>query len=938
MTSVSRVQWTFENLNINITHCNLITLDLRSSETRSSYSTLNFANSTFGSLHTSGEHKIQISDSYFDITETSRHPLVRLENSTLSMAKCSFVGKDDSKISPIVVASTSEVNMTDILVEHIVAENSLILMTNKTKLSLKNSLFRRNGHESSHSVFRILSYSSATVKHSDFQQNFGSDGSCFQVEKYSKLFIKSSHFADNVAIGSGGAIYNEENTDLFLDSCQFVNNSAWYIENQTVLPAGGGAVFAESSVNMTIFNTSFSNNLCINYEKERKKLATSYGSKLHDLTGQQFLGDVNADEVDLTILCQGGAIAATGAQAEIRNSTFGENYADYGGSAMSLGNKSNLTLDSSVFCNNTGDPHTGSIVCQSSCHLKILKTKFTNNTGVLKMGNNIGHSKLQIDYCLFERNAGHSILECFNTIINLQSSHFEDNGPIDGKYVQILQTGAANGKLMDNTLLDVYGSSVVSADNSTFINNTLSHIFNVQSGSLQLKQCALISNRASVIQLGYEVGLEIFECEILLNVVLDFAVVSCEGCLAIYAENSVFSANDARQHAALIKSTTPVSVLTKNCTFANNRHGLFSGQGMNIHIQQCNFEYSKWYWEDTQYNIIDVEQSNVQVVNSSFDIHPGDFIVIRVQRLCQMNFANTVAKGLIIFIITESGFDIDNCSLLEEGDQPVMSDYAQIQLIRKSRLNMRNTLVDQRQYRFIFGESHSFTNISDCTFNFTSSTNQIRMENSILVLSQTRIYWREVTLIHPWSNTDYLIQSIDSHVKFTRCVAEVSDKIFLLKFESSDVELDTSSFESGDITFINGVHNFLLVQNCSLSAATPLVIAGNALNVIANTSIVHVKLLQSCSSYVETVRLYNSALYTNKKIHQVNRLLVLNAALHVENVSLSSEGDTFTESIMESALFDNRTCPTSMQYGSVRESEYAAGKLFLFALHFTTSP
>ncbi len=924
----------FENLYIKITKCML--KSLKSRNVQHSQNMIIVINSTFDHLQIIGKHKVLIKNSHSEIRHKRHLPVIQAVDSILTIENCSFHGNGNTQVSRILEASFSTVYIDCVNFDKLNATSGVILADNNTKLSLNQVNFTQNGDYSTSSLVRLSGGSTANIVGCNFYQNKGMNGSCLQAGKQSEVFLKNSNFEGNVGITSGGVIFSELDAVLSVDSCTFRSNSAWFItSNATWMTGGGGVLFAEQSVKLSILNTVFFNNSCINYKYDFQETA-SYREQLYRLLKKYYFENLPNSQLQVHRLCQGGGIAATKASINVVNSTFEHNFADYGGSAIFAGDQSNLKIKMSNFSNNTGNPHTGSVICQNLCVVSVHNCNFTKNVGIVDIGQ-YKDSKLSITNSYFRGNVGYSLIKCTNTSLQIISSDFRQNGAIDGIYSEIRETEGTNGRYVDDTIVDVYGSSTVegSITSSLFTNNAITYIFNADVSTSLHIESDFMFNQGCVIEVTNGAFLTVLRSTFVQNTVLDYAVVSCKGCSGLSVTESVFSENDARGHNAVFVSESPTSIVTRNCTFTDNRHGIFLGPGQSITVQDSVFNYTKWNLEDTQYNLIDLEYSNVTVLNSFLQISTKAFIVIRVETLSHFNLSSTVVKGLVTFVITEgSVFDIDNCSLLDEGDEPMMSDYGQIQLNLRARLTMKNTLVHQHQFRFIYSEGLSSTNILNCTMNFTSSTNQMRLKNSYLTLTHSHIFWNEMTLIKPWSKTDNLIHSTNTEVVLTKSRCKVFNKINLLKFEYSNVSLDNSSFESGYITFVNGIQNFLLLINCSLSAATPLLIPNCAENILIHFSTVHLDFLSNCSKSgtVEALRLYQSTIFIDDPMHQVKKLLTWKSTLHIGNIGLSSDRKLFPA--VEAILSGANTCPlsdtispsTDQYVGFVSESRFAAGK------------
>ncbi len=927
----SIAEWNFMNLHVAIKRSKLWLTRLKGQN--SGIQTLKFYvfKSTFGSLLLVGKHNATVADSSFDIRSQHPHPTIEMSDGQLQIKNCNFTGKSNSSLSAILKATFSKIVVENVHAKKIVASNGLIMVKNHSHIALNSVTFGDNGAYSVKSTVAVLEKSSVHVTNSLFENNKASFGACFYIGRYSELFATNTYFIGNIAVGSGGGIYSESNTVLKLELCEFSNNSAWFIEKDTepkaAINAGGGAIFTESSAGIYLYQSTFFNNSCVNYKNMRLDPAQNYGSTLHNLLEDIYFGDNSLLQLQVPQKCQGGAIHTSTAKLEIHNSTFSNNYADYGGSALALGANSNLTTNSSIFDNNSGSPHTGAVQCQS-CDCKIINSTFPHNVGVFV----IEQSNLTILGSQFHHNTGYLIVKCANTNLLLESSNFWHNGATNGKYTQTLERAGENGRYEDDTLVSAEGTSTVLIKQCNFTNNVLSYIVRTKSGVLlRIGYSHFQSNIACIIQLSHEVELKMNNCFLGNNSVLDDAVISCESCYSITLLTATFSDNDARDQAAVVKVKSKSSVLLRaaDCTFANNRHGVFVGSHMRLNINSSTFLFSKWNFEDTQYNMLDLERSNVTFVDSFCDIYPVAYIQINLKMFSQMTFLNTTIKGFIVFVIEQSHLGIMNCSLLEESINAALSSDGQIQLKQSSVLNIQHTTVNQGQFCFIISEASSAIFIANCSFNFTSSTTQIAIENTQLEMSSTHVYWEKVLLIRPRSKTSYLITTMGCEVHIKESHFGVANKKFLLRFVSSNATLDNSVFQAGKIVFMNGQSNFLLINNNTRQSGSSFLIMGGVQNVVVNSSVVFMDIGSQDQHSTDTLRLYMSRIFTSHHLHKVNRLFTWRSRINMVNISFETNGTHLPFALRNfmrlgthscnKFVMDNRTLPL------LSETKFAAG-------------
>lgn len=884
-------------------------------------------NSTFGSMLLFGVYCISITESSFHIKSTQSHPIVEMRGGKLHMENCSFTGQTNLSAPAILKASLSNISMSNSTVESMTSPGGFVWVTNHSFIVLHQVTFKRNGDFLSQSAVAVTGHSSVETYNSVFEQNKADNGSCFYTGTYSNLWASGSRFKGNIAVGSGGVIYSESNTVLKLELCEFSNNSAWFNETWLFsdMVAGGGAIFSDENASLSLDRSKFFNNSCVNYENLKLDPAQNLSSAIHDVLDHLYAGDISTHQLHIHKKCQGGTLLATRANIQINSCTFKENYADYGGSVIAMGLNTNLTVNSTVFSNNSGNPNTGTLQCQN-CGCTIDNSTFSQNIGVFVIWGK-DRSNLTINRSQFYNNTGNNLIVCRNTNLRLDSTLFLDNGATNKKFTfaEILQPVGENRIYVFDRILYADSNSSVVVNFCNFTNNVMSSILSVWSQEeFTIASSTFQSNSASVMETFYAVNLTMKNCYMGNNSVFDGAVISCRDCHAVAMENSTFYHNDARDQAAVLRfrSKYPVEVTSTYCTFMTNKHGVFVGSHLNLTISSSSFIYNSSVFDDSLYNILDVTKSNVTLVNTSFDIFPVAYIEMNLKTFSRIIFINTIIKGFIVFVVQQSHFEMFNCSLLEESKTDVLSSEGQIQLKQKSNFHLQETIVCQGQYRFVKSEDASTISIVDCLFNFTSSTTQIDVENGDILLKNTSVYWEGILQVTPWSNTDYLINAVGSNMVIQQSNFNVFLKEYLLKFVSTNVTLDSSWFQTGQILFVEGANNFLLVNNITKLSGSTFVFHGGAQNVAINSSVFHMELESECQSFIETLRVYSSSLFINRKFKEVNKLLIWKSTVNIGNISLKTDSPSMSHKIKKSAVYDEEQCNQSMVTGPNNDSTH----------------
>ncbi|CAN0557245.1 unnamed protein product, partial [Laminaria digitata] len=183
----------------------------------------------------------------------------------------------------------------------------------------------------------------------------------FEVFPGGKLTLTQLKLSGGSFEGSGGAIYSHS-AALVLDSCTFQGNVA--------ADGDGGAVWAERG-NITIIRGEFLDNNASVYGGAVAAAGvsslvvqggdTSFTSNIATGANEELsLLDDLSEGVD-----GGGAVAFLFASANIADSVFDGNNAQFSGGALLGGNGTYITVDGCKFENNTAMEHGGAIAAAS---------------------------------------------------------------------------------------------------------------------------------------------------------------------------------------------------------------------------------------------------------------------------------------------------------------------------------------------------------------------------------------------------------------------------------------------------------------------------------------------------------------------------------------------------------------------------------------------
>ncbi len=505
---------------MNITKCVLPSAVLKFSS--KGETDVQISESLFLIFHAAGRQNIKFLMIDFHLRTETNHTLIKVVNSKIHMSHCQFSGCNNSIVSSI----SSHITIENILVERLKSPESILLMQN-SKLTLRNVSFFGNGMQTSHSAVQLRNSSSAFVIDSNFTNNIAVNGSCFHVGKKCQLTCLKSGFHHNTGIFGGGTIYCDSNSAAVVESSAFSNNSAWHILSDTYSGigsnfAGGGAIKCAFGVQLNIINSYFTNNSCknyLNYLEAAQPFAKeiSFGAEYHTV---QFLSK--------RFSCRGGAIKTEAhCSVSVNNSLFLGNFADYGGAALSINDKSNVSISDSNLEGNIGYQGLGVFYAEcNSCILTVERSTFLLNVGGLFLTSTEGDSLVKIISSHFANNTGNRVLFCENTTVALHACSFAQN------------RDAVDELNLLPGIVVVLGTVSLNASNCTFAQNMMCAIHS-ETTNVTLDGCLFTENN-QVVNVMSDAILVVQNCEFSMNDGKNTGVIGCEGCGWISIHNSTF--------------------------------------------------------------------------------------------------------------------------------------------------------------------------------------------------------------------------------------------------------------------------------------------------------------------------------------------------------------------------------------------------------------
>ena len=447
----------------------------------------------------------------------------------LTIINCTFNNNKVDDLSGGAVYSSGEVYIENSTFEgnHAYEHGGAICLDGVEMITVKNSIFKSN-EAVRFKGGAIYTQGEVYVENSAFENNIadGSGGAIY-VDYYNTESLLSkiinSVFTSNKG-ASGGAIYCYHN--LFIDGCNFTSN---------VATADGGAV--DCTNNLIAQNSIFCSNA-----------ADYIGGALevlHNVTVINCTFDSN--KADGTILndAYGGAINAF-EDLYINNCTFDSNLADDYGGAIACENayinyyQDDYEAYNTFFNGNTADDlRAGAVYCRYNAYIK--NTAFTSNKAYTDGGALYIDGDSYITHCLFDSNKvrtansycqggaiyGEGTVNIFNCIfknnyaqddggaiygegtVNVDDSTFDSNGAGDNGGAIYASTVNVNplhrfsrSKFINNTAYDdnggaIYGSKNVNVYNALFkLNRALVDGGAIFADNLDANECDFVSNRA----------------------------------------------------------------------------------------------------------------------------------------------------------------------------------------------------------------------------------------------------------------------------------------------------------------------------------------------------------------------------------------------------------------------------------------------------------
>ena len=529
--SLGGINWSFQNLNLQISSCLLATANLTVCENLSNENYSNafevnvfIDDSTLGYLRADNTSQIRIRNSDIIGREAERNSsLFVFRNSNIVISDSTFINNSIQFNSTRSTLLNASVNSNISFVNCILSGNtgyvSIIQVTKSSSLNLINSDISYNKifNEGLYRMVLLISETFFSAVNCTFTYNkFASTrnaGAVVIIRYFSKIYLDSCIITNNQgisllvqhAVGRGKInitkCYVAENKSVRILYGTFtllgIGKGAFYLCNCTFFKNyadDGGAVSADAS---TIHFKD-----CIFRENKANSAGATEVDGLVYFENCEFLANEG--------ILQTGAImgAKPGHVVIIDNCLFRDNRGITTNGALSIVFGAKLRVWRSSFINNTSENRAGAILLENNVNANISDSIFINNSavhhGCIEANTNV---TLQINNTLFiSNNADDVVLFAGdNVIIEILLSKFEHNTGKNG--IEIRQNSSlmvSNSEFSDNNItpgsvIFVDLNSKFVAINSTFLNNLKALygavIYGSQNSNIDLLESTLLYNQ-----------------------------------------------------------------------------------------------------------------------------------------------------------------------------------------------------------------------------------------------------------------------------------------------------------------------------------------------------------------------------------------------------------------------------------------------------------
>ena len=234
----------------------------------------------------------------------------------------------------------------------------------------------------------------------------------------STVNVSQSKFKDNRA-DSGGAIFAENHSNIYMSDNLFISNSA--------ASYSGGVLSSNNSV-ITIQKSEFYDNGVFKFYDNSAGLSLSVGGVLSfyrstiSIETSKFYNNTGAN--------LGGVLSSYYSTVSINASEFRDNAATESGGVL-FPTSGNITIESSEFLANTAGYRGGVLFSESSINITMEASRFHDNSATIGGALHFGSINVTIDKCEFHNNSainwGGALYSYNNSNVTLGGCTFTNN-------------------------------------------------------------------------------------------------------------------------------------------------------------------------------------------------------------------------------------------------------------------------------------------------------------------------------------------------------------------------------------------------------------------------------------------------------------------------------------------------------------------------------
>lgn len=648
--------WQFKNLNVNISACVLPYTSLHSTAPENN-PTILITNSSFAKLNVVGKHRVVIQDHHTG--NNGNDTFIQVSNSIVKMTNCWFGGNSNATSPALIWATSSKFVMDNVTMEGVKAKQGLIHMQ-QSELRMRDVFLFGNGFGDSHSAILATGNSSVIVHKSTFENNVGTNGSCFHIHGNSSLKIENSEFFGNKAFLKGGVISADSASFVLLKSSTFESNTVLNVNGP-----GGGVIFGEYGVSTLIDSCLFVNNSC------------------------------QATHLSLPgAACLGGVIGmASFSSVSIQNSTFKGNIGDWGAIVSAL-MYCNVCAHSTVFKENYG---ARLIFVAKAEMINLTQSNFLSNMEILPVGdsNNVlvnsgVNASVFVANCIFKDNRHHFVLAGFGTRMYLYGIKVSSN--LGGIYSRMNGSISAFYSVFENNAL------VIDAERTEIVLE--GSIFSINKEVIDMGKCKrFVAVNTVFLQNGPRV------------------VRSSEN-KAIKMENCTFRENYMGPDNALFSLEKTRSAVTLiNCMFINNNNMLTYIEHSHVTFIKCTFRYTNTYQGEPMTTIMDNTFADILFIDCVF------LLSLRASLTMQghggnLTFSRTKINGFWMILTEKCQVKFSKSEIyakIHGTDEDLKTFGTMMFLLTDSPMMMTDSVAEWNVFGFMLTVGGTIT-VSNCTF------------------------------------------------------------------------------------------------------------------------------------------------------------------------------------------------------------------------------